>query len=235
MADINQNFSIYVGDDMDVDYDIGPDTAGLNLNTAQQLTWKAYAQTLGIPNKTTALINKTKTVGITITDPTALLFTVHLSPADTAGQNGNLYYEVKIVDVDGKVSTPTIGLMTVIDPSTSPNVAAFVSMFPEFDSVDDTSVTIALEQAGQFVDDTWGNSESDAIMYLAAHFMALAQMTAQSGGRLVSSERIGQIQVTYAAAAAVSVSTGGNPLGSTSYGRIFQDILSGLGLGIMIV
>ena len=66
MADINQNFSIFVGDDMDVDYNIGPDTTGLNLDDAQQLTWKAYAQALGVPNKTTVLISKDKTNGITI-------------------------------------------------------------------------------------------------------------------------------------------------------------------------
>ena len=117
MTDINQNFSIYVGDDMDVDYDIGPDTTGLDLNTVQSLTWAAYGQTLGVPDKSVALISKDQNSGITITDPTALTFTVHLDPIDSGGQNGNLYYEIRIIDVDGKVTTPTIGLMTVIDPA----------------------------------------------------------------------------------------------------------------------
>ena len=193
MTDINQNFSIYVGDDMDVDYDIGPDTTGLNLDTAQSLTWTAYSQTLGVPDKLVALISKDQNSGITITDPTALTFTVHLDPIDSAGQNGNLYYEIRIIDVDGKITTPTIGLMTVIDPAATPNVVAFKTMFPEFESIDDTLLQIALDQAGQFVDDTWGASEADAIMYLAAHFMAIAQVTASTGGRLVTSETIGRI------------------------------------------
>jgi hypothetical protein len=236
MANTNQNFSIYVGDDLDVDYDIGPDTTGLNLDNAQQLTWKAYAQALGVPDKTTTLISKTKAAGIIITDPTALTFTVHLAPIDSIGQNGNLYYEIKIVDIGGKVSTPTIGLMTVIDPAVTPNVAAFKTMFPEFADIDDTIVQIAIDQAGQFVDDTWGTSEDDAIMYLAAHFIATAQMTSESGGRLVTAERIGQISVNYASAMAVEGKTGGvDPLSTTSYGLIFGNMLAGQGFGILIV
>jgi hypothetical protein len=235
MANINQNFSIVVGDDMDVDYDIGPDTTGLDLNAAQQLTWKAYTQTLGVPDKTTVLISKDQNNGIIIIDPSALTFTVHFDPIDSVGQNGNLYYEIKIVDLNGRVSTPTIGLMTVIDPSVTPNVAAFKTMFPELASVDDTLVQIAIDQASQFVDDTWGKSEADATMYLAAHFMALAQATASSGGRLVTSETIGRISVSYASVSAASKTSGVDPLASTGYGLIFSNMLARQGFGIAIV
>jgi hypothetical protein len=228
MADINQNFSIIVGDDMDVDYDIGPDTAGLDLNAAQQLTWKAYAQTLGVPDKTAALINKNKTDGIAITDPNALTFTVHIDPADTIGQSGNLYYEIKIVDIDGKVSTPTIGLMTVIDPSVIPNVAAFKTMFPELESVDDGALQTALDEAVLFVDDTIWSAQDVAAgtFYLAAHFVFTAQSASQTGGQVVSSERIGEIAVTYAVSGGAGSSRAAYPsLSNSNYGLMYLSLM----------
>jgi hypothetical protein len=49
MPEINQNFSIPQGSDLVVDYDIGPDTTGLNLSSAttQAQFWK---QAFGVPN-----------------------------------------------------------------------------------------------------------------------------------------------------------------------------------------
>jgi hypothetical protein len=233
VTDINQNFSIYAGNDMDVDYDIGPDTTGLDLDTVQQLTWKAYKQTLGVPDKSVAVIEKDKLDDILITDATALTFTVHFNGADTVGQNGNLYYEIIIVDADGTISTPTIGMMTVIDPSVVPNVAAFKTMFPEFASMDDTLVQIAIDQSEQFVDESWGDSQAGAIAYLTAHFLASAQATASTSGRLVTSETIGRISLSYASAAAGGA--GIDPLSTTGYGLIFGNMLNAQGYGIAVV
>lgn len=234
MTDFNQNFSIQVGDDIDVAYDIGPDTTGLNLDDAQQVTWKAYAQRLGAPDLTVPLIVKDKAGGgVEIDDPTALIFIVHLASIDTIGRHGNLYYEIKVVDANGKTQTPTSGLMTVIDPAVVPNVAAFKAMFPDLASTDDTLVQVALDHAGQFVDDTWGDSQADAVMYLAAHFLSTAHATADTDGRVVSSETIGRMSISYA----VSTATGGNAstLGMTRYGLVFSTMLSAQGFGIAVV
>ena len=228
MADINQNFSIIVGDDMDVDYDIGPDTAGLNLDNAQQITWKAYAQVLGVPDKSVALISKTQAVGITITDPTLLLFTVHLSPSDTIGQNGNLYYEIKIVDVNGKVSTPTIGMMTVIDSANPLNIAAFKSSFPELESIDDSVLQTALDQAALFIDDTIWSAQDvvSGTFYLAGQFVFTAQSTSGTGGQTISSERIGEIAVTYAVTRGASSTRVTYPsLSNSNYGLMYLTLM----------
>lgn len=233
MTDINQNFSLYVGNDMTVLFDVGPDDAGLNLQFAQSLTWKAYAQMLGVPDKTAALISKSLESGITVTDPLLLKITVTIAGADTLGQNGNLYHEIRLVDVNGKVATLTIGLMTVIDPSVMPNVAAFKTMFPEFSDMDDTLVAIALEHAGQFVDETWGGSQADAVMYLAGHFTAAAHATADTDGRVVSSETIGRMSISYATG--VSVGTAEGAMGMTRYGLVFNNMLSAQGFGIAVV
>jgi hypothetical protein len=233
MTDTNQNFRLFAGDDVDVLFDIGPDDTGLNLAFAQELTWKAYPQMLGVPDKTAVLISKSVTSGILVTDPLLLKITVQIASADTIDQNGNLYYEIRLIDANGKTRTTTIGLMTVIDPAVVPNVAAFKAMFPELATSDDTLIAIALEHAGQFVDDTWGSSESDATMYLAAHFMATAHATADTDGRVVSSETIGRMSISYAVGSATGTSI--SALGMTRYGLVFSKMLAAQGFGIAIV
>jgi hypothetical protein len=233
MTDTAQNFSLYVGNDTDVLFDIGPDDTGLNLAFAQSLTWKAYDQTLGVPDMSTAVISKASGSGITITDPLLLKITVSLNNTDTAGLNGNYYHEIRVVDVAGKVTTTTTGLMTVIDPAVVPNVAAFKAMFPDLANTDDTLVQVALDHAAQFVDESWGNSQANAIMYLAAHFMASAHATADTDGRVVSSETIGRMSISYAVGSATGTSA--SALGMSRYGLVFSSLLAAQGFGIAIV
>lgn len=234
MTDINQHFSLFVRNNMDLEFDIGPDDTGTNLEFVQELSWKAYSQVLGVPNMSTALVTKTKGSGIIIDDPLELKITVRLASADTNGLAGNYYYEIRIVDINGRVTTTTTGLMTVIDPAVVPNADAFKAMFPEFEDVDDTTVQIALDQAGQFVDTSWGGSQTAGQMYLAAHFMVLGQSSTDTGvGRVVTSESIGRISVSYATDSSAT-STGGL-LGSTSYGLVFRNMLTAQGFGIAVV
>ena len=234
MTDINQHFSLFVRNNMDLEYDIGPDDTGTNLEFVQELSWKAYSQVLGVPNMAAALVTKTKDSGIIVDDPLELKITVRLASADTNGLAGNYYYEIRIVDLNGRVTTTTTGLMTVIDPAVVPNTDAFKAMFPEFEDVDDTTVQIALDQAGQFVDTSWGGSQTAGQMYLAAHFMVLGQASTDTGvGRVVTSESIGRISISYATGSAVTA--GGSALTSTSYGLVFQNMLTAQGFGIAVV
>ena len=177
MTDINQNFSLFAHNSIDVFFDIGPDEEGTNLEFAEELTWKAYPQVLGVPNMTLPLISKSVGIGIAIEDPLLMQITVSIESVDTTGLAGNYYHEIRMVANQGRVTTCTTGLMTVIDPSAVPNVDAFKAQFAEFADVDDTTVQIALDQAGQFVDASWGTSQTAGQMYLAAHFMAIAQAT----------------------------------------------------------
>jgi Protein of unknown function (DUF4054) len=235
MTEINQNFSLFVRDTTDVEFDIGPDDTGTNLAFAEVLTWKAYPQVLAVPDKTEALITKEVGAGLTITDPLLMKFTVELQASDTNGLAGNYYHEVMLVAQQGRVSTLLTGLMTVIDPSVVPNVDSFKAQFPDFEEVDDVTVQIALDQAGQFVDGSWGSSQTAGQMYLAAHFMVLGQSPSDTGvGRVITSESIGRISVSYAAESGAGPTTGGQ-LGSTTYGLIFQNMLTAQGFGIAIV
>ena len=129
MTEINQNFSLFVHNDMDVYFDIGPDDTGTNLDFAEELTWKAYSQILGVPSGE-PLITKAPGAGITIDDPLLMQFTIALLSADTNGLAGNYYHEVMLVANHGKVTTLATGLMTVIDPTVVPNVDAFKAHVP---------------------------------------------------------------------------------------------------------
>jgi Protein of unknown function (DUF4054) len=235
MTEINQNFSLFVRNDMDVNFDIGPDDTGTNLEFAEVLTWKAYPQILGVPTMTAALISKAPGAGMIITDPLLMHLTIELLSADTTGMAGNYYHEIMLTANHGKVTTLATGLMTVIDPSHVPNVDAFKAMFPEFEDVDDTTVQIALDQAGQFVDATWGGSQTAGQMYLAAHFMILGQAPADSGvGRVITSESIGRISVSYAVDSGAVGGGGDGQLSSTTYGLVFNNMLTQQGFGIAI-
>ncbi len=236
MTDINQSFSVYVRNDTDVLYDLSPDADAINLDFIESLTWTAYPQALGVPDITQPLITKGVGTGIEITDPLLMQFTVSLTGEDTTGLAGNYYYQIDMLANHGELTTTTSGLMTVIDPTVIPNVSAFKAMFPEFASVDDTTVQIALDMASQFVDESWGAQQGPATMWLAAHFMALSQSgsgAATGVGRVVSSETIGRISVSYASGNTAAATTPG-ALGSTTFGLIFNNMLTAQGTGIAI-
>ena len=236
MTDINQHFSLFVSNSTDVLFDIGPDDTGTNLDFAEELTWKAYSQVLGVPDTNVPLIVKSPGAGITITDPILMKLTVTLNPGDTSGLGGNYYHEIMMTANQGRVTTLTTGLMTVINPFVVPNVDAFKAQFPDFAHVDDVTVQIALDQAGQFVDASWGKSQTAGQMYLAAHFMVLAQAPTDAGvGRVVTSESIGRISISYATKSGAGVPSASGQLGSTTYGLVFNNMLTAQGFGIAII
>jgi hypothetical protein len=233
MTDINQNFSVFVNNDTEVLFDLGPDDRGINLEFVEELTWEAYEESLGIPDMTEPLISKAIGSGIEVTDPLLMTFTVILTHDDTEGLSGNYYHVVTIVADHGQITTATTGLMTVIDPAVLPNVVAFKSMFPDFADIDDTVVQIALDSASLFVDESWGDSQAAATMYLGAHFLSMASTTSDTSGQIITSESIGRISVSYASASAGG--TGSGTLGMSSYGTVFDTMLTAQGYGIAIV
>jgi Protein of unknown function (DUF4054) len=234
MTDINQNFSLHAGNDTEVFFDLGPDENGLNLEFVQALTWDAYRQVQGVRESAAPIISKAVGSGIEVTDPLLMQFTITLAGEDSAELAGNYYHEVRIVADHGEVTTAATGLMTVINPVIAPNVVAFKSIFPDFADVDDTLVQIALDAAGRFVDDTWGTSQVAATMFLSAHFLSMASTTSDTSGQIITSESIGRISVSYASAQTDS-SGGGGTLGMSSYGTIFQTMLTAQGYGVAII
>jgi hypothetical protein len=242
MTDVRQNFSLIAGDDINVEYGIvpAPSDPPIDLNTAN-MSWTAYPQVRGVADKTFAVITKTKAAGdIIIEDAAIYTFAVKLASADTMELSGNYFYEIVIIDPvnNNRRRTATIGTMTVIDTANPLNVVAFKSMFPELESVDDGVLQTALDEAALFVDDTWAaNDIAAATFFLAGHFAFTAQSASGTGGQPVSSERIGQIAVTYAVTSGTaSASGGGYPsLSNSSYGLMYLALMRRNSPGILIV
>ena len=206
------------------------------------MTWTAYPQVRGVADKTMATITKTKVDGgIVVEDAPSYAFMVKLDSADTMELAGNYYYEIVVLSPVGegvnRRTTPTIGTMTVIDTADPLNVVAFKSMFAEMQSVDDGVLQTALDEAALFVDDTWATQDiAAATFYLAGHFVSAAQSASGgSGGQAISSERIGQIAVTYAVSAGSAGGSGYPSLSNSSYGLMFLALMRRNSPGIAIV
>ena len=83
-----------------------------------------------------------------------------------------------------------------------PSASNIKFKFPEFSSIDDSTVEFAVEEAviacgnGDWIDDA---NQTLALMYYAAHIMQVSIMRASSGtGQIVSSERTPELSITYA-------------------------------------
>ena len=210
---------------------------------AVTITWTAYPQVRGVADKTMPVVTKILADGgIEIEDAASYAYAVHLASADTMELSGNYYYEIIIdaplIEVEGnRRTTPTIGTMTVINSDDPINVVAFKSMFPDLEAIDDGVLQTALDEAALFVDDTiWSPSDVPAAtFYLAAHFAFTAQSAAGSGGQAVSSERIGQIAVTYAVTSTAGVTSAYPSLSNSNYGLMYLALMRRNSPGIVIV
>lgn len=58
-------------------------------------------------------ITKTQLDGIAVSNPSGGVFVVKLSHSDTIGLSGNYFYEGKIIDVEGNVSTVVKGQLYI--------------------------------------------------------------------------------------------------------------------------
>jgi len=107
-----------------------------------------------------------------------------------------------------------------------PTAVNFKMKFPEFANIPDASVEFAIEEACRWVDDTWlVNDQTLAILYLAAHMLMVSIMRAQSAtGQVISSERMGEISVTYLATQLPTQSRFSSDLLTTLYGTRYLEM-----------
>lgn len=104
MSAINQDFRVVSGDNRAIIV-VVTDTSGAAVNIAgYTITW-ALARSRRGP----AIITKTSSSGISITDASAGEFTVSLVPADTRGLQGLYYHEAQIADALNNITTVTTG------------------------------------------------------------------------------------------------------------------------------
>lgn len=121
-------------------------------------------------------------------------------------------------------------------PYTLPTAATFKAKFPTFAAVGDPTITLAIQEAGASVDQTWIEADyQPAIMYLAAHIMTIdgvviagSDLGSASGvinAGLVSEMKVGDVQVKLSGSAGGSGGAGAAGLRSTGYGLRYLELL----------
>lgn len=106
-----------------------------------------------------------------------------------------------------------------------PSSANIKVKFPEFADVPDAAVEFAIEEAARNVDDTWlPLDQALALMYYAGHVLMITLSRAESAsGQQVTSERIGEINLTYKTPTQPTEADASD-LTTTPYGIKFRDL-----------
>jgi hypothetical protein len=113
-----------------------------------------------------------------------------------------------------------------------PTVASFRALYPEFSAVPDANVQFALDQAQGRVDGSWTPANATlGILYFTAHLLAVGILSANqvdTGGQLVSSERIGEMSLSYKNISSYMVTALESSLSlqllTTPYGRSYNEL-----------
>lgn len=107
MAETNQDFTIWAGNDvvLRITVEMNEDQVLLG---AEIRWWMARSKWAATP-----LITKALGAGIELTDDSQVAFDVTLDAADTEGLHGAYYHEAEIIETNGKVSTVTVGSVTI--------------------------------------------------------------------------------------------------------------------------
>jgi hypothetical protein len=115
-------------------------------------------------------------------------------------------------------------------PYTVPTTDQFYERFPIFENYDEDALTAILAEAAAQIDNSWREQDyQPAIMYLAAHMIALDNSQAGEEVQIgepgtISSESFAGMSVSYASTPQASgVSTSG--YAATSYGRRYYQLL----------
>ena len=115
-------------------------------------------------------------------------------------------------------------------PYTIPTNDQFTTRFPIFEDYDDDALTAIIKEAADQIDDTWREQDyQPAIMYLAAHMIALDNSGAGEdvtvgGPAILSSESFAGMSVSYSQLA-MSSGVSSTTYGTTEYGRRYYALL----------
>lgn len=106
---------------------------------------------------------------------------------------------------------------------------------PEFDAVDSRHLQYWLDQAAALISiEAWGDLASNGHAMLAAHYLKLASFGSDSstGKGPVTSERVGDVAVSYASGPAA---TAEGDYGTTVYGRRYLELRGGVFVGAIAI
>lgn len=112
MTALNQDFTLYVGDDAAPVFTVTDDGgAVVDLEDVLEIAWLAQRDAGGPP-----VISKTKTAGqiAFVNAGVDGKFKVLILPGDTAGLNGFYLHLARVTDAAGKITTVTLGRVAVV-------------------------------------------------------------------------------------------------------------------------
>jgi len=95
-----------------------------------------------------------------------------------------------------------------------------------FDAVTEGQASLVIDEAAkEIVEDVWGNSYDDGLLYLSAHLLTLFVVSpgVGGGGGPVSSRRVGDVAVTFATTRSASEIASGQ-FGSTLFGQRYLQL-----------
>jgi hypothetical protein len=96
--------------------------------------------------------------------------------------------------------------------------------FPkDFAADTDDVLQRSIDRAYRQIGDAWGELADDGALYLAAHLRAVAKRGMNGASGMVTSKKVGEVEVTYAPA-----ETSAGSLGSTGYGMEFLRMMYAL-------
>jgi hypothetical protein len=97
------------------------------------------------------------------------------------------------------------------------------TQLPEFAALDGEQIELALAKAGRRINTTqWGSKADDAMVCLTGHLLALSCKQGEGPVGPVTSEKVGDVSVTYL----VPESFKRSALASTQYGRCYLELLA---------
>lgn len=109
MVRTKQNFEMMSGDTQVLEYEVlDEDGVAVNITDAT-IEWVLTASR----NSATALITKTTSSGIVITNGPSGIFQVTLLPANTTSLSGIYYYEAEVTTTGNSVYTVSTGMATI--------------------------------------------------------------------------------------------------------------------------
>jgi hypothetical protein len=117
-----------------------------------------------------------------------------------------------------------------------PSVGDVKRRFKELADVEDSEVAFCIEQAQDTVDDSLGDRQTLATIYLAAHYIMVSKSRAESAsGQMVASETIGRMTTRYVSPQAPSDKEPSD-LPTTPYGVFYLELLRRtFGTGVLVV
>jgi len=113
-----------------------------------------------------------------------------------------------------------------------PTTTDFKNRFTEFSAIPDARIQLFLDDSALIVSNNWGSLRDLGILYLTAHYVAVANITdtgSTSSPKNIASKSVEGVSVTYGTTEATESKY--SYYDSTSYGKRYLSLMRQVGIG----